>query len=152
MPNVGFATRLRRAVEDVALEAALSPVHTRSGSLYSPVYRDGKYVWAKVMDSDGLFVTERIIHDDEGAALPFASHLLLGAIIQSEDSTSQSKPNPLGKASLGHVPNGIWVNTTDGRRRRLDRVQIVFVLPKGLRRIDASNSQRLHGMFAMRRT
>lgn len=81
MTNVGFTTRLRRAVEDVAVDPALSPVPTKSGSLYSPVYRSGQYSWAKVMDSDGLFVSQRKIHDDENAGTTSESHLLLGVII-----------------------------------------------------------------------
>jgi hypothetical protein len=130
VPNVGFTTRLRRAVEALAPDPRLSPIATVGGSLYSPVYRSGKYTWAKVMDSDGLFVSRRAIHDDQGAATKGRSFLLLGVIIQSEDSTSQTKPNPIGKASLGHISNGIWINTTEGRLR-LDRIQVVFVLPKG---------------------
>jgi hypothetical protein len=117
-------------VEALAPDPRLSPIATVGGSLYSPVYRSGKYTWAKVMDSDGLFVSRRAIHDDQGAATKGRSFLLLGVIIQSEDSTSQTKPNPIGKASLGHISNGIWINTTEGRLR-LDRIQVVFVLPKG---------------------
>jgi hypothetical protein len=84
------------------------------------------------MDSDGLLVSRRPIHAGEGAADSSATFLLVGAVIQSEDATSQTKPNPLGKASLGHIPNGIWIGIANEARRRLDRIQIVFVLPKGV--------------------
>ena len=82
------------------------------------------------MDSDGLLVTKRAIHEGEGATSDNGTTLLLGVVIQSEDSTSQTKPNPLGKAAVGHLPFGVWVNANEGRLR-LDRIQVLFVLPKG---------------------
>ena len=52
-------------------------------------------------------------------------------VVQSEDTTSQTKPNPVGKAAVVHIPNGVWVNVEGEGRYRLDRVLVVFVLPKG---------------------
>jgi hypothetical protein len=83
------------------------------------------------MDSDGLLVAPRVVRDGEGGAPTKQVELLVGVVVQSEDATSQTKPNPLGKAALAHVPNGVWVDTTNEGRRRLDRVLVVFVLPKG---------------------
>lgn len=109
----------------------LTALPYRSGSLFSPVYRGGKYSWLKVMDSDGLVLCTRPVHDQEGGAPIHSVSLLLGAVFQSEDSTAQTKPNPLGKSALAHVPNGVWVDLKSGERRRLDRVVVVFVLPDG---------------------
>lgn len=130
MANSRFTKRLRQAVDGDAA-AAIPALRIRSGSLFSPIYRDGKYVWVKLMDSDGLLVKRRRVHSgSEGAPPRSAVSLTLGVVIQSEDSTSQTKPNPFGKAAIGHVSNGIWVDLTSGRRR-LDRVMVLFVLPKG---------------------
>src|SRR5690554_5485387 len=94
----------------------------KTSCLYTPTYESGKYVWLKLMDSDGTLLSERPVRAKlgEGSAPPAETRLLLGVIVQSEDSTSQTKPNPLGKAALPHVPNGVWVDTEEGLRRRLD--------------------------------
>jgi len=130
--NSKFTKRLRDAVESLHDDADLDLLTYTSGSLFTPVFKSGAYKWAKVMDSDGLLVAERAVGEgvDAGAAPPQAVKLLVGVVIQSEDATSQTKPNPLGKAALAHVPNGVWVDLA-GVRRRLDRVHVVFVLPKG---------------------
>jgi hypothetical protein len=116
-----------------------------TGSLFSPVYRKRNYRWAKVMDSDGLLVSYRKVHAGEGGAPVTDVRLLLGVVVQSEDSTSQTKPNPLGKAALPSVPNGIWVDLKGEGRRRIDRVLVVFVLPEG-----AAPSRRKRFMTAKR--
>lgn len=126
-----FTARLRDAIELLSAEPSLRSKPCRSGSLFSVVYRGGKYEWVKVMDSDGLLVGERKVHDGEGRPPEKEVSLWLGIVVQSEDATSQTKPNPLGKASLSHVPYGVWVDLNDGGRRRLDRAVVVFVLPKG---------------------
>lgn len=133
MANIKFTTRLRCAVQKLVDDRVLQAVACRSGSLFSPVYRDNKYVWVKVMDSDGILIAERGVDGEagNGAAPSHGVSLLIGVVIQSEDSTSQTKANPLGKAALSHIPYGVWVDTNDAGRRRLDRVLVVFVLPKG---------------------
>lgn len=131
MPNAAFTTRLSAAVDALLEDNSLRALRCRSGSIFSPVYRDGKYAWVKVMDSDGLLVARRTVHSGEGAAPARASTILLGVVVQSEDATSQTKPNPLGKASLGHLHHGVWVDLDEEGRARLDRVLILFVLPKG---------------------
>jgi hypothetical protein len=136
MANTKFTTRLRTAFEMLHANAGFGLIPCRSGCLFSPVFRSRKYTWAKIMDSDGLLVTRRAVHDGEGRCPSVPVTLLMGVVVQSEDTTSQTKPNPMGKASLSHVPNGVWVDL-DGAsadttgRHRLDRVLVVFVLPKG---------------------
>jgi hypothetical protein len=125
-----FISRLSDAVAILVGDPRMKCAQAKSNCLYTPLYRSGKYVWAKVFDSDGTLISSRPVHSGEGAASGDV-RLLLGAVIQSEDSTSQTKPNPLGKAALPHVPNGIWADMSDGERRRFDRVVVVFVLPKG---------------------
>lgn len=51
-------------------------------------------------------------------------------LIQSEYTTSNTKPNPFGKAAVSRVPFGVWFDKDDGNRVRLDRVHLLFVLPK----------------------
>ncbi|WP_152033952.1 hypothetical protein [Paracidovorax avenae] len=128
-----FTQRLGYALEDVVKDVSMKCHFARTNCLYTPTYERGKYVWLKLMDSDGTLLSERPVHpkDGEGIAPEENTRLLLGVIIQSEDSTSQTKPNPLGKASLSHVPNGVWVDTPEGLRRRLDHFVVTFVLPRG---------------------
>ncbi|MCC6867662.1 MAG: hypothetical protein IT522_02460 [Burkholderiales bacterium] len=109
----------------------MGKVASKSRSLFSPIFRSRKYIWVKVMDSDGILLSERKVHSGEGGDPAAEVSLLLGVILQSEESTSQTKPNPVGKASLAHVPNGIWIDVVNGGRRRLDRLLVIFVLPKG---------------------
>lgn len=128
-----FTERLGYALDLLVEDASMKCHYARSSCLYTPTYESGKYVWLKLMDSDGTLLSERPVRpkDGEGIAPQEDTRLLLGVIIQSEDSTSLTKPNPLGKASLTHVPNGVWVDTVEGQRRRLDRFVVTFVLPKG---------------------
>jgi len=67
----------------------------------------------KVMDSDGLLVGRRRVKDGEGAKPTEEVNLFIGVVIQSEDSTSQTKPNPFGKAAIGTIRDGIWVDLID---------------------------------------
>lgn len=128
--TISFTSRLRNAVKSLTNNTAMKCSQAKSNCLYTPLNRSGKYVWAKVLDSDGTLIAERPVSGGEGAENN-SVQLLLGTIIQSEDATSQTKPNPLGKAALLHVPNGIWVDMDGSKRRRLDQLIIVFVLPKG---------------------
>lgn len=130
--NSKFTKRLGVSVEALHTESDLGLLPLRSGSLFSPIFQNGKYRWAKVMDSDGMLVARRQVIKGEGASPPNEVELLVGVILQSEDSTSQTKPNPLGKAALNHIPNGVWVDVENDERRRLDRVHVLLVLPKGV--------------------
>lgn len=133
MANAKFTERLRAAWRSILDKESTRLVQCKTGSLFSPVYRSGKYEWVKVMDSDGLLVADRKVHPGEGAAPSAEVNLLLGVVLQSEDATAQGKPNPIGKAALAHIPNGIWIDTQeeDAGRRRLDRVLVLFLLPRG---------------------
>jgi hypothetical protein len=125
-----FTKNLRNAVEQLIEDPDLGLWDTKSWSLFSPVFR-GDYIWIKVMDCDGLLVGPRRVKDGEGAKPAEDVNLTVGVVVQSEDSTSQTKPNPFGKAAICHTPNGIWVDRSNGERVRLDRLHILFVLPKG---------------------
>lgn len=83
------------------------------------------------MDSDGLLVGRRRVKDGEGAKPAKEVNLFIGVVIQSEDSTSQTKPNPFGKAAIGTIRDGIWVDLKGEGRVRLDRAYVLFVLPEG---------------------
>jgi hypothetical protein len=83
------------------------------------------------MDSDGLLIARRSVKSGEGGTPKNKVEILIGVVIQSEDTTSQTKPNPIGKAALAHIPHGIWADIKGDGRRRLDRVELLFVLPKG---------------------
>lgn len=128
-----FTERLAHALDALVADAGMKCYFAKTSCLYTPTYESGKYVWLKLMDSDGTLLSERPVRAKrgEGSAPPAETRLLLGVIVQSEDSTSQTKPNPLGKAALPHVPNGVWVDTEEGLRRRLDDFVVTFVLPKG---------------------
>jgi len=132
MANLKFTKRLGDAVRLLLEDASLGLARSDVGSLYAPVFRSGAYVWAKVMDSDGLLIAARPVKSGEGGSPSATVELLIGVVLQSEEATSQTKPNPLGKASLAHIANGVWVDLTGEGRRRLDRVFVVFVVPKGV--------------------
>lgn len=130
MAKKKFTSRLSDAL-DLVQESEKKYFLPDNRSLYSPVERKGGYYeWVKVMDSDGVLLAERPIKPGEGAQHTQAGKILVGVIIQSEDATSQTKPNPLGKAALPHVENGIWV-TIKNVRRRIDHFIVLFVLPEG---------------------
>jgi hypothetical protein len=128
--NIKFTSRVRSAVESLWTDGDLKLLKLRSGSLFSPVFRSD-YEWLKVMDSDGMLVAPRKVKNREGANPTSEIELLIGVVIQSEDATSQTKPNPIGKAAIGHVVNGIWVDVENEGRKRLDRIHVLMLLPKG---------------------
>jgi|GEM_PF-3506608 len=102
---------------------------TKSANLFSPVYISGKYEWITLVATDGLLVSERLI----GKGTPQARTILVGVIIQSEQATSQTKPNPLGKAAAVMTPLGLWVDLKRDKvesRERLDVVKTFLVVPK----------------------
>ena len=125
-----FTTNIRLAVEELTGDKELNLEQCRSWTLFSPVFRSD-YEWIKLMDTDGLLVGSRLVRDGEGRDPDTPVELFVGVVVQSEDSTSQSKPNPFGKAAIAHTPNGVWVDTKDDGRRRLDIIHVVMVLPKG---------------------
>jgi len=129
--NIKFTTRVRNAVDELSNDASLDLMVLKSGSLFSPVFRNGDYEWIKVMDSDGVLVGQRKVKNGEGANPTEEIGLLVGVVIQSEDATSQTKPNPLGKAAIGLVWHGIWVDVQNEGRRKMDHVHVLMLLPKG---------------------
>lgn len=129
--NKKFTRRLRDALAILAADPDLGFLDDEGGSLFTPIFASGSYTWAKVLDSDGLMLAPRIVKDGEGGKPAKPVELLLGVVVQSEEATSQTKPNPLGKAAIAQIPNGVWVNVKGEGRRRLDRVMTLFVVPKG---------------------
>jgi len=130
MANKKFTARLNESINAMLNDAGLHAFSPDSRSLYSPIYRSAKLEWAKVLDSDGILLTERTVHNAEGAVISPETEILIGVILQSEDATSQTKPNPIGKAAISHIQNGIWV-TIKGKRKRIDKLIVAFVLPEG---------------------
>jgi hypothetical protein len=129
--NTKFTARVRKAVEALRERETFASFQASSSSLFSPVLRNGAYTWMKVMDSDGTLISRRAVKGGEGAAPRECTHLLISVVLQSEDATSQTKPNPLGKAAIAHARNGVWVDIEGHGRRRLDRVYVLFIVPKG---------------------
>lgn len=129
--TIKFTARLDFAIQLLAADKNLKCVAASTKSLFTPLYEGGKYSWLKVMDSDGTLVSFRKVHKGDGSAPEKDTYLTLGVVFQSEDATSQVKANPFGKAALTHIPDGIFASLSDGTRRRLDRLIVVFVLPQG---------------------
>jgi hypothetical protein len=97
--------------------------------LYSLVYKGGKYQWITLVATDGLLISEWHTDDATGPK----RKILVGVVIQSEQSTSQTKPNPLGKAAAALTPLGLWVDIKrDGKssRERLDVSQVLLLVPE----------------------
>jgi hypothetical protein len=119
MARTTFTKNLSKAIKQIINDGKLGLDETRSGSLYSPVF-SSDYKWAKIMDSDGLLVGRRSVKEDgdAGATPAIGVYLRIGVVIQSEESTSQTKPNPFGKAAIGTIRNGIWVDLKMGERGR----------------------------------
>jgi hypothetical protein len=59
------------------------------------------------MDSDGLLVSARKVNSGEGIAPTDIVELKLGVILQSEEATTQTMPNPIDRASPAHLPSGV---------------------------------------------
>lgn len=129
---------------------ALGCVELRTRRLYTPFWKKGKtYGWMSPMDTDGMLVSERGV-DGGPADAPNkvrVSPLLVGVIIQSEEATGKTKPNPYGKAAVVNAPLGLWVDricnvaptdgvitkpTTEMARVRLDHVWVLFVAPNDI--------------------
>ncbi len=93
------------------------------------------------MDSDGLLVKEREVVRE--SPREHEANLRIGVIVQSEFTTSLSKPNPFGKALVNMLPFGIWVDLRDEVRIRLDRVYVLFVPPLSTNKRSISQTARL---------
>jgi hypothetical protein len=123
--NTDFKKRLNAAIDLIVDDLTLQPV--RVDRLYTPVWRNRKYQWISPMDSDGLFVKERKVHDGDEPPLN-ETRLRIGVVVQSEFTTSLTKPNPFGKALVDRLPLGVWVDIGT-ERVRLDRIYVLFILP-----------------------
>ena len=126
---------------------ALGCVELRTGRLYTPFWKKGKaYGWMSPMDTDGMLVSERGVEGGPAKAPKgvTVAPLLVGVLIQSEEATGRTKPNPYGKAAVVNAPLGLWVDrvclvsarngsstktTTVRSRVRLDHVWVLFVAP-----------------------
>ena len=129
--NTRFTARVKTALKLLHNNYDLELLPTKSASLFSPVLHGDYYEWVKVMVADGLLVGRRKVREGEGANPMEEVEILIGIVIQSEDSTSQGKPDPIGKAAIGHIANGIWIDIEKRGRRRLDRVHVLMLLPEG---------------------
>jgi hypothetical protein len=127
--NTKFKSRPRAGLTRLAESKRLALVPAQSGSLFLPIPRQGAHQWIRLMDSDGLLVSRRPVRAVSARAPENQVRLLISIILQSEDSTSISKPNPLGKAAIASVRNGVWVDLAKLGRRRLDRLHVPMLLP-----------------------
>ena len=126
-----FEDRLKSAIKSlVKSEKLLSP---HDYDLWSLTYKGGKYVWVKIMGSDGLLLASRRTAKAQDKAGSQRT-IRVGVVIQCEQTTSQTKPNPFGKASISQVPFGVWVDVKESKgktvRRRLDVVNVALVAPE----------------------
>jgi hypothetical protein len=130
--NREFEKRLKKALS--LLASCLNLIEPADFDLWSLSSIKGTYTWLKLMGSDGLLLarrkTARSMKDKPGSE----REILVGIVIQCEQSTGKTKPNPFGKASVGEVPFGVWVDVAIAprniQRQRLDVVQIALVVPK----------------------
>lgn len=125
----------KRYNEAVALvRQGLALTSLKNQRLYTPVWKGRAYRWFSPMDTDGILYGQRPVATGEdhggspGPGKPRSLHV--GVILQSEFATSQTKPNPFGKAFVTDVPLGLWVDTVDDERIRLDEAYVLFVVPQ----------------------
>ena len=126
-----FEDRLKSAIQGlVKPEKLLTPYDY---DLWTPTYKDGKYIWVKIMGSDGLLLAPRKTAKS-GEKAGSQRSILVGVVIQCEQTTSQTKPNPFGKASISQVPFGVWVDVRQQKgsavRQRLDVVRVALIAPE----------------------
>ena len=126
-----FEDRLKSAIQELSKSKGMITPHDYD--LWSLTYESGKYVWVKIMGSDGLLLATRKT-TDSGSKAGRGRMILVGVVIQCEQTTSQTKPNPFGKASISQVPFGVWadVEARKGKtwRRRLDAVRVALIAPE----------------------
>lgn len=136
--TVEYKTRYNRGVDLVQRDLKLQKV--RVNKIYTPVWQDRAYRWYSPMDTDGILYGERKVlggEDFDGeTSLSEPSFIRVGVILQSEHSTSLTKPNPFGKAFVTELPLGVWVDLKKqsidqpAQRVRLDEVYVLFIVPK----------------------
>lgn len=127
-----FTEQLKKAIRKLAKDGQL--LEPKSFHLYSPVYKGGKFIWVRLLGSDGILARERYtVASDEGGREP----IVVAVVVQSEQATSATKPNPLGKAAAALAPLGLWAdfkkrngNKVQVERRRLDVIRVLLLLPK----------------------
>ena len=123
-----FTEQLAKALASlVSREPKL--IQTENAQLYSLVFKSGKYQWITLLASDGLLLSNWHTAKDKGPKRT----ILVGVVIQSEQATSQTKPNPLGEAAAAMTPLGLWVDLLrDGQpsRERLDVVHVLLLVPE----------------------
>jgi len=126
-----FEDRLKAALKGATTSEKLLTPHDYD--LWSLTYTEGKYMWVKIMGSDGLLLSSRKTAKSETKA-GSERQILVGVVIQCEQSTSHTKPNPFGKASISQVPFGVWVDVKSSKgavsRQRLDVVRVALVAPE----------------------
>lgn len=143
-----FKSNVKAAAETAAKN--LNCLKLRTVRLYTPYWKKGKtYGWMSPMDTDGILVAERTAEGGTKTGTPPTSvkvpPLLVAVLIQSEEATGMTKPNPYGKASVVNVPLGLWVDRVDWvdvlkkdgtkkakqrpvvTRARLDHVWVMFI-------------------------
>lgn len=131
--NVTFKHRVSAAVEtliDASTNKLEKPV---SYSLFMLRKGPGGLVWAKLMQADGLLLRFTDAKHDEAAECANQVRVLRGIIVQTEETTSNTVPDPLGKAFVPTTPGGVWVDlgtTTRRNRVRIDFPTVLFVTPK----------------------
>jgi hypothetical protein len=126
-----FENRLKSAIQGLIRPEKLLTPHDYD--LWTLTYKAGKYVWVKIMGSDGLLLASRKTAKS-GAKAGSQRSIIVGVVIQCEQATSQTKPNPFGKAAISQVPFGVWVDVKQQKgnvvRQRLDVVQVALVAPE----------------------
>lgn len=135
MPS--FKQTIREAADTAATQLGCVAPATRR--LYTPFWKAGSYSWLSPMDSDGLLLAKREAVGGAPGSCPLKGcdvpQLLLGVVVQVEEATGATKPNPYGKASVVDAPLGLWVDIWEGSdaagwtrcRRRLDHTWVLFV-------------------------
>lgn len=109
MPK-SFKAKVKAAAS--ALRTDLGCIETKTQRLYTAYWKKGSTpAWMSPMDTDGLLIRERTMKDGEAAPGKVkTTPALLGVIIQVEETTARTRPNPYGKAGVVNVPLGLWVD------------------------------------------
>ena len=115
MPK-SFKARVKEASQEAATR--LGCIEIRNYRLFTPYWKKGgTYAWMSPMDTDGLLVCERQVTGGTTTGVPpkyvLTPSPLLAVVLQTEEATGKTKPNPYGKASVVNVPLGLWVDRTD---------------------------------------
>ncbi len=129
MAQTDFKRRLNEAVKLLKSEHKL--LDPRNNNLCSLHKVHGAYRWQLVQNADGLLLVERFAkHQDKKNRRE--TRVVAGIIIQSEYTTSGTKPNPQGKAAIVSVLTGLWFEEQGSEgMTRIDIAEVLFVLPAG---------------------